>query len=178
MSTTHAVLGLLATGARHGYELKREHDARLPMAKPLAFGQVYATLVRLVRDGLIEELASERVGGPDRTAYALTERGRAELVKWLSTVEPPAPHVNSVLFLKVVLAVLVNGEATARQYLTAQRQAHGARLRELTAVKTQPGASLADVLSADYAIAHLGADLRWIETTLARVAGLSQEVAP
>ena len=178
MSTTHAVLGLLATGARHGYELKREHDARLPLAKPLAFGQVYATLVRLLRDGLIEELAPERAGGPDRTAYALTERGRAELVSWLSTVEPPAPYVNNVLFLKVVLAVLVTGEAAARQYLTAQRQAHGARLRELTAVKTRPGVGLADLLSVDYAIAHLSADLRWIETTLARVTELRQEVNP
>jgi DNA-binding PadR family transcriptional regulator len=178
MSTTHAVLGLLATGARHGYELKREHDARLPMAKPLAFGQVYATLVRLLRDGLIEELAPERAGGPDRTAYALTERGRAELVGWLSMVEPPAPYVNSVLFLKVVLAVLVAGEEEARRFLTAQRQAHGARLRELTALKTQPGARLADVLSADFAIAHLGADLRWIETTLARVTDLGQEIKP
>jgi DNA-binding PadR family transcriptional regulator len=176
MSTAHAVLGLLAAGARHGYDLKREHDARLPMVKPLAFGQVYATLVRLLRDGLIEEMAHERVGGPDRTAYALTERGRAELEGWLSTVEPPAPHINSALFLKVVLAVLVSGEVAARQFLTAQRHAHGARLRELTAVKTQPGVRLADVLSVDYAIAHLSADLRWIDNTLARVAELRAEV--
>jgi DNA-binding PadR family transcriptional regulator len=176
MSTAHAVLGLLAAGARHGYELKREHDARLPMAKPLAFGQVYATLARLVRDGLIEELAQERAGGPDRTAYALTERGQAELVSWLSSVEPPAPYVSSVLFMKVMLAVLVVDEAAARRYLAAQRQAHSARLRELTAVKTDPGASLVDVLSADYATTHLSADLRWIETTLARVTELRREV--
>jgi DNA-binding PadR family transcriptional regulator len=178
MSTAHAVLGFLAAGARHGYELKREHDARLPMAKPLAFGQVYATLARLVRDGLIEELAQERAGGPDRTAYAVTQRGRAELASWLSTVEPPAPYVGGVLFQKVVLAVLVADEATARHYLIAQRQAHAARLRELTAVKTRPGAGLTDVLAADYAITHLSADLRWIETTLARVAELSKEIRP
>lgn len=176
MSTAHALLGLLAAGARHGYELKREHDARLPMVRPLAFGQVYATLGRLVRDGLIVELGQERVGGPDRTAYELTAAGRAALDGWLLAVEPPGQYINSALFQKVVIAVLVAGEDAARQYLAAQRAAHSQRLRELTAAKTDPGASLTDVLSADYAIGHLSTDLRWIETTIARVAELRKEM--
>ena len=49
MSTSHVLLGLLAAGSRHGYELKRAHDARLPRARPLAFGQVYATLSQIGR---------------------------------------------------------------------------------------------------------------------------------
>ena len=47
MSTGHVLLGLLVERPKHGYELKREHDRRLPGAKPLAYGQVYATLQRL-----------------------------------------------------------------------------------------------------------------------------------
>jgi DNA-binding PadR family transcriptional regulator len=176
MSTTHVVLGLLAAGARHGYEVKRDHDLRLPRVRPLAFGHVYATLGRLVRDGLIEAAGQDRDGGPDRTSYALSPRGRAELTSWLSLVEPPAPYVASVLFSKVMVALLVADEDAARDYLTAQRAAHMARLRVLTAVKTDPSARLADVVAADFAIGHLDADLRWMEATLRRVADLRQEV--
>lgn len=172
MSTPHVLLGLLAAGTRHGYDLKREHDARLPRAKPLAFGQVYATLARLVRDGLIVEAALERAAGPERTAYALTERGRTELSDWLSTVEAPAPYLNSSLFAKVVVALLVGDVEAAREYLAEQRAAHMARLRELTAAKTAPGASLADIVAADLTIAHLDADLRWMQDTRERVAEL------
>src|SRR5919112_732787 len=83
MSVGHVLLGVLAAGPAHGYELKREHDLRFPSAKPLAFGQVYATLARLERDGLVEPVASSQGGGPERTAYALTEGGRQALASWL-----------------------------------------------------------------------------------------------
>jgi DNA-binding PadR family transcriptional regulator len=176
MSTSHVLLGLLATGPRHGYDLKRAHDERLPRARPLAFGQVYATLARLQRDGFVTPAGQERDGGPDRTAYALTDPGRDALDRWLATVEPPMPYVASSLFAKVVVALLVADVDRARDYLTAQRRAHTARLRELTAVKTAPVASLDDVLAADFAIAHLDADLRWLHTTLDRVADWHREV--
>ncbi|MFG2054120.1 PadR family transcriptional regulator [Micromonospora sp. NPDC048930] len=176
MSTSHVLLGLLASGARHGYELKRAHDERLPRARPLAFGQVYATLARLQRDGLVVPAGQEREGGPDRTAYALTAEGRAALDRWLATVEPPMPYVASTLFAKVVVALLVADVDRARDYLIAQRRAHTARLRELTALKTAPSATLDDVIGADFAIAHLDADLRWLHTTLDRVADWHREV--
>nr|WP_228532586.1 PadR family transcriptional regulator [Micromonospora sp. ANENR4] len=170
------MLGLLAAGPRHGYELKRAHDERLPRARPLAFGQVYATLARLHRDGLVVPAGQERDGGPDRTAYALTDDGRAALDHWLGTVEPPMPYVASTLFAKVVVALLVADAAQARGYLIAQRRAHTQRLRELTALKAAPGARLDEVVAADFAIAHLDADLRWLHTTLDRVADWHREV--
>ncbi|MFG2010637.1 PadR family transcriptional regulator [Micromonospora sp. NPDC048868] len=176
MSTSHVLLGLLAAGNRHGYELKRAHDERLPRAKPLAFGQVYSTLGRLQRDGLVAPAGQEREGGPDRTAYSLTADGRAALQRWLAEVEPPMPYVASTLFAKVVVALLVADADRARTYLVAQRQAHTERLRELTAVKTAPSASLDDIVAADFAIAHLDADLRWLQTTLGRVADWHREV--
>ncbi len=128
MSTPHVLLGLLAGGTRHGYELKRAHDERLPRARPLAFGQVYATLGRLQRDGLVAAAGQEREGGPDRTAYALTGEGRAALDRWLAEVEPPMPYVASTLFAKVLVALMVADVDRARSYLVAQRRAHTDRL--------------------------------------------------
>jgi DNA-binding PadR family transcriptional regulator len=176
VSTSHVLLGLLAGGPKHGYDLKRVYDHRLPQARPLAYGQVYATLGRLERDGLVTPAGQDREAGPERTAYALTGDGRGALDEWLSAVEPPLPHINSVLLAKVIVALLAAGVDRARSYLTAQRTAHMARLRELTAVKTAPGAGVADVIAADYAIAHLDADVRWLQTTLERVTDLHQEV--
>nr|WP_269440807.1 PadR family transcriptional regulator [Micromonospora tarapacensis] len=172
------MLGLLATGAMHGYELKRAHDERLPQARPLAFGQVYATLGRLLRDGLVAATGQERLAGPDRTAYSLTEEGRATLDRWLGSVESPMPYVNSALFAKVVVALLVADVERARAYLIAQRRTHTDRLRELTALKTAPSVSVDEVVAADYAIAHIDADLRWLRTTLERVADWHREVRP
>src|SRR5947208_11148386 len=108
-------MGLLAGGPRHGYDLKQEHDSRLPLSRPLAFGQVYATIERLQRDGRIEAYASGQDGGPRRTTYALTDRGRDDIQEWLGTVETPAPHIGSVLFSKVVVALLAADRATATE---------------------------------------------------------------
>ncbi|MER6508319.1 PadR family transcriptional regulator [Nonomuraea sp. NPDC001636] len=161
MSTGHVLLGFLAERPKHGYELKKEHDHRLAGAKPLAYGQVYATLQRLERDGLAEVAETQQEGGPERTLFAITDAGRAELERWLNTVEPSAPYVAGPLFARVAVA----GKA-ADGYLLRQREAHLARMRELTAEKAT--GSPAQVLAADYALQHLDADLRWIETALAR----------
>jgi DNA-binding PadR family transcriptional regulator len=170
MSASQVLLGLLVSGPKHGYDLKRSYDRCLPRAKPLAFGQVYATLGRLARDGLVEQVGHDRDGGPDRTSYALTDVGRAGLDEWLRTIEPPAPHITSALLTKVVVALLMADPATARDYLIAQRDAHMTRLRELTRVKTDPTADLTEQIAADYAINHIDADLRWLRATLDRVA--------
>jgi DNA-binding PadR family transcriptional regulator len=171
VSTSYVLLGLLGGGPRHGYDLKHAYDHTLPRAKPLGFGQVYATLGRLERDGLVTQAGQDRAGGPDRTTFAITDDGRAALERWVAAVEPPAPHVGAVLLSKVMVALMWPDAGRAMAYLGAQRKAHADRLRELTAVKTDPGAGLGDVIAADYAIAHLDADLDWLRTTLARVAG-------
>jgi DNA-binding PadR family transcriptional regulator len=176
VSTSFVLLGLLVRGPRHGYELKREHDARLPGTRPIAFGQVYATLGRLTRDGLIQEADQEQEAGPERTTFRLTEQGRASLVQWLSKVEEPAPFVQSTLLAKVVVALFgADNAGDARRYLAAQRAAHLERMRELT--KTKNHGTIGEVVAADYAIQHLDADLRWMQTTLERVEQLHREVA-
>lgn len=174
MSTSHVLLGLLARhGEQHGYGLKQGHDHYLPRVRPLAYGQVYATLARLLRAGLVSDAGRSHGGGPERTSYALTDAGRAELAEWLGAVERPARYIGDDLFIKVVVALLAEpDDAAASAYLTAQRRAHTDRMRELTRVKTDPEASIADVVAADYTLGHLDADLTWIGTTLSRLAEL------
>jgi DNA-binding PadR family transcriptional regulator len=174
MSTRHILLGLLATGPSHGYDLKRRHDERFPQARPLAYGQVYTTLQRLVRDGLAEVDGTDSDGGPERTRYRTTDEGTRELSRWAGRIAPPAPFVANEIFAKVVVAILSGGDPAG--YLNAQRTAHKERMRELTAVKATEGADLATVLSADYALNHLDADLRWMNTTAARLTTLTAEV--
>lgn len=174
MSTRHILLGLLATGPSHGYDLKRRHDERFPQARPLAYGQVYTTLQRLVRDGLAEVDGIDSDGGPERTMYRSTKDGARELAAWAGEIAPPAPFVTNEIFAKVVVSILSGGDPEA--YLRAQRAAHMTRMRELTAVKTARGTDLATVLSADYALNHLDADLRWMTTTAARLTTLTAEV--
>ncbi|MEV0010638.1 PadR family transcriptional regulator [Streptomyces sp. NPDC051840] len=186
MSIRHVLLGLLAAGPRHGYDLKRQYDAHFPQARPLAYGQVYTTLQRLVRDGLAEVDGTGSEGGPERTLYRSTREGARELGRWAEEITAPAPFVANEIFAKVVVSILVTaaggrdghdeGRPDAAAHLRAQRAAHMERMRELTAVKTAPGTDLSTVLSADYALAHLDADLRWMTTTSARIDTLTAEV--
>ncbi|MEU6342051.1 MULTISPECIES: PadR family transcriptional regulator [unclassified Streptomyces] len=177
MSTGNTLLGLLAAGPGHGYDLKRRHDERFPQARPLAYGQVYSTLQRLVRDGLAEIDATESEGGPERTTYRLTERGTGALLGWLAEPVPPAPVTAANEIFAKVTAIIASGHGDPADFLRTQRAAHLARMRELTAVKTAPGAPLSAVLSADYALTHLDADLRWMDNAAQRLGGLAEEVA-
>jgi DNA-binding PadR family transcriptional regulator len=165
------LLGLLEPEPSHGYELKRAYDDRFGRDKPLPFGQVYATLGRLERDGRVEVQGTEPGSGPERKRYAITPDGVAALEEWLSHPEPPVPHLQSVLFAKVVLA-LVSGRPADR-FLDAQRAAHLARMRDLTAQRRAGG--LGQALLADYALFHLEADLRWIDMTESRLDQLLEE---
>jgi DNA-binding PadR family transcriptional regulator len=174
MSIGHIMLGLLTERPKHGYELKREHDTRLPGTKPLAYGQVYATLQRLERDGMVAVAHTVQEAGPERTVYEITGDGTDEVRRWLSQVEKPAPYLSSPLFTRVVLALIAEGSADG--YLLRQRTAHLDRMRELTARKAAGGLSVGEMLATDHALHHLDADLRWLETARQRIGELTQEV--
>jgi DNA-binding PadR family transcriptional regulator len=172
MTVPLALLGLLEREPSHGYELKRDYDLYFGRGKPLPFGQVYATLSRLARDGKVIVGEAEPGAGPDRKRYVITDEGVSDVESWL--VEPviPEPHLQAVLFAKVVLA-LMSGRS-AEKYLDLQRAAHLRRMRELTAVKRK--GDTVDALLADYGLFHLEADLRWIELTTARLGALAEAV--
>jgi DNA-binding PadR family transcriptional regulator len=173
MNVPTALLGLLEREPSHGYELKRAYDGYFGGEKPLPFGQVYATLGRLERAGQVTVAGTEPGAGPERRRYAITPDGVAALEQWLARPEQPEPHLQPVLFAKVVLALLSGRPAGS--YLDTQRAAHLARMREITARRRDAG--LAGVLVADYALFHLEADLRWIDMTAARLGQLAKEIA-
>jgi DNA-binding PadR family transcriptional regulator len=172
VSVPHTVLGLLRAGPRHGYDLKRAYDAQFAHARPLRYGQIYATLSRLQRDGLVILDTEEPGQRPDRKRYVITEDGATELQRWLHETEAPEPYLHSTLFEKVVLALLLGRDAAAT--LDAQRARHMARMRDLTELK-RTGDTVDQLLSA-HALFHLEADLRWIELTAARLDRLRSAV--
>ena len=174
MSTAHALLGLLEPAPRHGYDLKRLFDRYFSPDRPLAFGQVYATLGRLERDGRVVVATVDRAEGPERKRYAITTEGERALDEWLQEPIDPEPHLQATLFTKVTLAVLTGRPVTT--LLDQQRHAHLARMRDLTAMRR--GAALPIALLADYALFHLEADLRWIELTAARADELGRQIQP
>src|SRR3989454_2151577 len=172
MSVPLTLLGLLEREPSHGYDLKRDYDTFFGRGKPLPFGQVYATLSRLARDGKVVISEVEPGVGPDRKRYVITERGAVEVDTWLSEPVDPEPHLQTVLFAKVVLSLMLR--RPAEQYLDTQRAAHLSRMRELTDLKRT--GSLVDALLADHGLYHLEADLRWIEITTARLDQLAKVV--
>ncbi|HEY3880641.1 MAG TPA: PadR family transcriptional regulator [Trebonia sp.] len=172
MSVPLTLLGLLEREPSHGYDLKRDYDAFFGRGKQLPFGQVYATLGRLARDGKVTAGGTEPGDGPDRKRYEITTDGRGDVDAWLAEPVEPEPHLQTVLFAKVTLALMLGKPAEA--YLDAQRAAHLRRMQQLTQLKrTGP---LVDVLLADHALFHLEADLRWIDLTSARLAELAEAV--
>lgn len=174
MNVPLTLLGLLEREPSHGYDLKREYDALFGRGKPLPFGQVYATLGRLARDGKVVVGESEAGAGPDRKRYVITEHGASEFEAWLAEPVEPEPHLQTVLFAKVVLALLLGRDAES--YLDTQRAAHLQRMRELTERKRSAG--LVDALLADHSLFHLESDLRWIDLTSARLDALAEAVRP
>jgi DNA-binding PadR family transcriptional regulator len=173
MSLGHALLGLLEDRPRHGYELKYLYDGRLGASQPVKFGQVYATLARLRRDGLVDIAAVESGEGPDRKLYVITSQGVADLERWLREPEPPPGFGRKALFAKVVLA-LMSGRSPV-EVLDAQRAMHLVRMRELTERKR--AGDLTDAMACDFELFHLEADLRWIELAGDRVERLRRELS-
>jgi DNA-binding PadR family transcriptional regulator len=173
MSVPLTLLGLLEREPSHGYDLKRAYDTFFGRGKQLPFGQVYATLGRLARDGKVTAGDAEPGDGPDRKRYAITDTGRHDVDSWLADPVEPEPHLQTVLFAKVTLALMLGKPAAA--YLDAQRGAHIRRMQQLTELKRT--GSLVDVLLADHALFHLEADLRWIDLTSMRLNELAEAVS-
>jgi DNA-binding PadR family transcriptional regulator len=172
MSASYGLLGILSAGPNYGYELKRLYDYYFANGKTLAFGQVYSTLSRLKRDGHVETETLEQAKGPERIKYAITPSGRTELERWLTLPENTHPKMQSILFTKVISAILL--DKNPHTYLDAQRSAHLERMRQLTDIRRH--GDIAAALRADYEIFHLEADLRWIDLTSARLQKLIKEV--
>src|SRR5262245_19291821 len=160
MTVPVALLGLLERQPSHGYDLKRDYDAMFGRDRPLRSGQVYSTLSRLARDGKVIAGESEPGAGPDRKRYVITDIGRDEVEGWLLTPIEPEPHMQTELFAKVVLALVLG--RSAKRYIELQRAAHMKRMREVTE-RRRAAVGTVDSLLADHGVFHMAADLRWID---------------
>ena len=137
MSVPLTLLGLLEREPSHGYDLKRDYDAFFGRGKQLPFGQVYATLGRLARDGKVTAGDAEPGDGPDRKRYAITDAGRREVDTWLAEPVEPEPHLQTVLFAKVTLALMLGKPAVGVPRHPARRP-HPAHARTHRAQADRP----------------------------------------
>lgn len=163
MATGEALLALLSSGPRHGYDIKRAHDDWFAGLRPLAYGQVYSTLSRLQRDGLVEVAHTETGEGPERVVYQVTSLGRARLADWLSEPVTPAGGHSEEMIRKTLSAYRLGAEP--HRLLARQREVHLRRLRSLEPAAGTPATSAgtAPALTLEHARLHLDADLRWLE---------------
>lgn len=180
MSVRNALLGFLAQKPRHGYELHAAFEAAVGGeqnwdVKP---AQIYTTLSRLEKDGLVAEEGVEQGGGPEKRIYSITRAGRAALTQWFNAgVE--LEHQRDEFFLKLLLSIAVQG-IEPRNVIQTQRSKLYQDLHAITAQrnKIDPKIALAQVLLYDKAIMHLEADLRWLDITEARLEDVKRQPLP
>ena len=167
MGIRESLLALLERGPAHGYQLKQEFEELTGRAWLLNIGQVYTTLQRLERDGVVEGLEEDDEG---RRRYRITAAGRDEVRGWfLSPVTRDGPRRDE-LSMKVLMA-LGAADVDVERMLQAQRTATVEALQEYTRTKadTDPTADLAWLLVVDSMIMHAEAEIRWLDLCEARI---------
>ncbi|KJS54156.1 PadR family transcriptional regulator [Streptomyces rubellomurinus] len=185
MSIRHGLLALLDQGPRYGYQLRTEFEARTGSTWPLNVGQVYTTLARLERDGLVEPAGED---GEGHQFYAATDAGRAELRAWFDTPVPRTNPPRDELAIKLAMAVTVPG-VDVSAVVQGQRRHSIKALQDYTRLKGRAlageaaadgpatGNDLAWLLVLDQLIFQTEAEIRWLdhcETRLAQQAELLQ----
>jgi DNA-binding PadR family transcriptional regulator len=161
MSIRHGILGLLSRESMHGYQLKTAFEHHTGGVWSLNIGQVYTTLDRLLRDGLVQEEPSEDEG---RRPYSITAEGRAELEAWFrgSAANADAPARDELL-TKVLIAIAAE-DVDVRAVIDDQRaallgvlQAHRSRRQSVG------NGDLAAQLAFDALVVKIEAELRWLD---------------
>jgi DNA-binding PadR family transcriptional regulator len=167
MSVRHALLALLAEGPAFGRRLQQEFESRTGEVWPLNVGQVYTTLQRLERDGLVVSGQSE--GGGAQKDYEITSPGRDELEHWLTTPDEAETPPRDELVIKVLVAVRVPG-VDVRSVIQAHRRRLVEEMQAYTRVKTQAAHDdhgLALVVDAE--LFRLEGVVRWLDAADARL---------
>jgi DNA-binding PadR family transcriptional regulator len=167
MSIKYALLSLLDHQPHHGYQLKTAVEGWLGHSWPLNIGQVYTTLTRLERDGLV---ALGEVDDQGRQTYQITPAGRAALADWFATPVPRDGLVRDELLVKLVAAVAAS-DGTAFAVIRGQRTATLALLQQHTRAKAQAErrGDLPQLVVADLLIAQAEAEAAWLELCEARL---------
>jgi DNA-binding PadR family transcriptional regulator len=174
MSVRHALLALLSEGPKYGLQLREEFEARTGEVWPLNVGQVYTTLQRLERDGLVE---SDDAGpdGREKTpqkAFRITAPGEAELAGWLRTPPDLSAPPRDELVMKVLVAMRVPGTdvhdviQVHRRYLVELMQ-QWTRIKEAEVKGSETDLSLALVVDAE--LFRLDSVIRWLDAADGRI---------
>jgi DNA-binding PadR family transcriptional regulator len=167
MSIKYALLSLLDQQPHHGYQLKTAVEGWLGQSWPLNIGQVYTTLARLERDGLV---GAGEVDQQGRQTYQITPAGRTALADWFAIPVPRDGLVRDELLVKLVAAVAA-GDGTAFGVIRAQRTATLALLQQHTRRKTaaERQGDLPRLVVADLLIGQAEAEVAWLELCEARL---------
>jgi DNA-binding PadR family transcriptional regulator len=178
VSVRHSLLALLSGGPMHGYGLKTEFEAATGDVWPLNVGQVYTTLGRLERDGLVTAEAD----ADSQKVYEITAAGRGELRRWFET--PVAREVlpRQELAIKLVFAMR-SAASDVTEVVRRQRMATVRSLQDLTRLKTaaETAGDMAWLLMLDGLLFQAEAEARWLdlcEARLARRSGMAAGGAP
>lgn len=177
MSIRYGILALLEREPMYGYQLKSEFEASTGSTWPLNIGQVYTTLSRLERDGLVEP-----AGEPDddgRVVYRLTDAGHADLTSWFSSPVTSSDRPRDELAIKVSLA-LTTPEVDVHAVVQTQRTATLRHLQELTRLKGSANqeADAAWILVLDSMIFRAEAEVRWLDHSETRLARMRMRSGP
>ncbi|MCY0934217.1 PadR family transcriptional regulator [Streptomyces sp. H34-S4] len=180
MSIRHGLLALLERGPRYGSQLRTEFESRTGSTWPLNVGQVYTTLARLERDGLVAPGGEDTAG---HTLYAITETGRHELRGWYERPVDRANPPRDELAIKLAMAVGAPG-VNIRAVIQSQRHATVQAMQDYTRLKAQALAAIesgrgserddiAWLLVLEQLIFQTEAEARWLDHCESRLVRLS-----
>ena len=166
MSVRHALLALLSEGPKYGLQLRQEFETRTGEVWPLNVGQVYTTLQRLERDGLVESDTEE--DGPQKS-YVITTDGATELNDWLQTPPAVTQPPRDELVIKVLVAVQVPG-VDVHNVMQVHRRHLIELMQRYTTVKADAAeGDLPLALVVDAELFRVEAAVRWLDAADARL---------
>jgi len=171
MSVRFGILAVLDRQSMHGYDVRREIESDLGSEWSVNYGQVYSTLERLVRDGLVVQSDTVAVtDAPDRKLYTVTPAGRTALKEWFLTPVGAGETHRDEIFAKLMLGV--TSEIDVSDIIQVQRKSELRRIAELTSLKESmdPALDLAEVLQLDLLILRTEAVIRWLEIAESKIA--------
>ncbi|MFJ2442138.1 MULTISPECIES: PadR family transcriptional regulator [unclassified Streptomyces] len=181
MSIRHGLLALLERGPRYGAQLRTEFESRTGSTWPLNVGQVYTTLNRLERDGMVVQEGEDSAG---HTLYVITHAGRAELRAWYRTPVDRASPPRDELAIKLAMAVGAPG-VDIREVIQSQRRHTIKAMQDYTRLKAQALESVpvnrdevAWLLVLEQLIFQTEAEARWLDHCEARLIRLSMAPLP
>jgi len=173
----NGLLALLLRGPMYGYQLRSEFEASTGTTWPLNVGQVYTTLARLERDGLVAPRGEADAEG--RVTYELTDAGRDEVARWFATPVARQSRPRDELAIKLAMALTTPGVDVPR-VIQAQRTATLRSLQELTKLKAGADevADAAWLLVLEAMIFQAEAEVRWLDHCETRIAAMPRTSAP